>query len=192
MDKTIRFRIELDEIEITLEQHKAIHECVVVAREDVPGEKRLVAYVVTRAGALTSISDLQEHLRERLPDYMVPTSYVLLDTLPLTANGKIDALALPPPGEARSELRESDGVPEHSDQLTGGTSGHQAQAARRQFNDFGGAGFRALRDTLRRRVSVRGVPGRGRDRGGCRGALRRCLRSEPRRAGRSRGASSGT
>jgi amino acid adenylation domain-containing protein len=101
------FRIELGEIEITLEQHKAIRECVVVAREDVPGDKRLVAYVVTRAGALTSISDLQDHLSERLPDYMVPTSYVLLDALPLTANGKLDVLALPPPGEVRSELRES-------------------------------------------------------------------------------------
>jgi amino acid adenylation domain-containing protein len=101
------FRIELGEIETTLEQHKALRECVVVAREDVPGEKRLVAYVVTRAGALTSISDLQDYLSERLPNYMVPTSYVLLDTLPLTANGKIDSLALPPPGQARSELRES-------------------------------------------------------------------------------------
>jgi amino acid adenylation domain-containing protein len=105
--KILGYRIELGEIETVLAQHKALRECVVVAREDTPGEKRLVAYIVVREGAITSISDLQEYMSERLPEYMAPASYVLLDKLPLTRNGKVDVRALPPPAQLGSELRES-------------------------------------------------------------------------------------
>ncbi|MGW6590836.1 condensation domain-containing protein, partial [Streptomyces globisporus] len=93
------FRIELGEIENTLTQHEAVRSCVVVAREDGPGEKRLVAYVVLEDGhtAPDPRTELAQHLGRTLPEYMVPTAFVILDDLPLTANGKLDRKALPAP-----------------------------------------------------------------------------------------------
>lgn len=97
------FRIELGEIEAVLHQQEQVEQAIVVAREDVPGQKRLVAYVVPQ-GAPTphSASDLlvqslQQSLQQRLPNYMVPSVIVLLDTLPLTANRKVDYQNLPAP-----------------------------------------------------------------------------------------------
>jgi surfactin family lipopeptide synthetase A len=91
------FRIELGEIEAVLGHHPAVRQAVVVAREDLPGEKRLVAYVVLAKEQATSVSDLQSHVMKQLPTYMVPSAFVLLETLPLTPNGKIDRRALPDP-----------------------------------------------------------------------------------------------
>jgi amino acid adenylation domain-containing protein len=88
------FRIELGEIEAVLGQHPQVREAVVVARQDTTPDKRLVAYVVRNELALT-ISGLRDFLKERLPDYMVPTVFAFLDRLPLTANGKIDRRRLP-------------------------------------------------------------------------------------------------
>jgi surfactin family lipopeptide synthetase A len=90
------FRIELGEIETALLAHEGIASAVVVAREDTPGDRRLVAYVVPKGEPPTS-AQLGELLRRTLPDYMVPAAFVTLDTLPLTPNGKVDSKALPPP-----------------------------------------------------------------------------------------------
>jgi amino acid adenylation domain-containing protein/FkbH-like protein/non-ribosomal peptide synthase protein (TIGR01720 family) len=97
------FRIELGEIESVLCEHPAVREAVVLAREDVPGSRRLAAYIVTTATA-PEVSMLRDHLRKQLPDYMVPASFVFLDKLPLTSNGKIDRKALPVPEQQRPEL----------------------------------------------------------------------------------------
>jgi acyl carrier protein len=91
------FRIELGEIEATLHGHASVLEAVVLRREDRPGEAQLVAYVVAREGNVIEVRGLRDHLRERLPDYMVPSAFVPLDALPLTASGKVDRRALPPP-----------------------------------------------------------------------------------------------
>jgi pimeloyl-ACP methyl ester carboxylesterase len=90
------FRVELGEIEEMLNQHPAIQTSVVVTRDDRSGDKRLVAYIVSRNGAVSS-SELREHLLAKLPDYMVPANFVTLDVLPLTPSGKVDRKALPKP-----------------------------------------------------------------------------------------------
>lgn len=92
------FRIELGEIEAALIQHPALQQCVVIAREDEPGDKRLVAYAVVAAGeTFPTVTELRQFLKQSLPDYMVPVAFVQLDTLPLTPNGKVDRRALPKP-----------------------------------------------------------------------------------------------
>ncbi|HEX2093501.1 MAG TPA: non-ribosomal peptide synthetase, partial [Longimicrobiaceae bacterium] len=91
------FRVELGEIEARLAGHVAVREAVVVAREDVPGDRQLVAYYVG-AGEAVEAEVLREHLSGSLPEYMVPAAYVALDALPLTPTGKVDRRALPAPG----------------------------------------------------------------------------------------------
>jgi amino acid adenylation domain-containing protein len=87
-------RIELGEIEATLDRHPGVGQSVVLAREDTPGDQRLVAYVVPREQA-PSFAELKAHLSQALPPYMVPAAYVFLETLPLTSSGKVDRKALP-------------------------------------------------------------------------------------------------
>src|SRR5262245_23319453 len=89
------YRIELGEIEASLNQHASVEQVVVLAREDEPGEKRLVGYVVARQQV--GVRELREYLQERLPDYMLPGAIVQLEAMPLTPNGKIDRRALPKP-----------------------------------------------------------------------------------------------
>ena len=91
-------RVEIGEIEATLAEHPALQEAAVVAREDTPGDVRLVAYVIASAGHVApAAGELRAFLKERLPDYMVPAAYVVLDRLPLSPNGKVDRLRLPDP-----------------------------------------------------------------------------------------------
>ena len=97
------FRIELGEIEAILSQHEDVQACVVIAREDNPGNKRLVAYIVPQPEQTPTMTALRQFLSEKLPDYMVPSAIVILETLPLTPNGKIDRRALPVP-ESRTGI----------------------------------------------------------------------------------------
>jgi acyl-coenzyme A synthetase/AMP-(fatty) acid ligase len=107
------FRIELGEIEARLLRHEAIADAAVIAREDVPGDRRLVAYIVSRDPGALDVNRIQKHLKEVLPDFMVPSAFVMMQALPLTVNGKLDrrALRMPNPSDytrANYEALQSD------------------------------------------------------------------------------------
>ena len=91
------YRIELGEIETTLGAHPGVASCIVLAREETPGNKQLVGYLIARDRELVDAERLRKFLKQKLPDYMVPAYFVFLDSFPLTQNGKIDRKALPAP-----------------------------------------------------------------------------------------------
>lgn len=97
------YRIEPGEIERALLSRKEVAACVVIGREDQPGDKRLVAYVVRRDGEKMGASELRAFLIRSLPEYMVPSAFVFFDRLPLTPNGKVDRAALPAPAHSRPD-----------------------------------------------------------------------------------------
>ncbi|HEX8708754.1 MAG TPA: amino acid adenylation domain-containing protein [Pyrinomonadaceae bacterium] len=101
------FRIEPGEIEAVLASHEAVREAVAMVREDASGEKRLVAYVVAKRGQAATVSELRRHLRESLPDYMLPSAFVMMDELPLSPNGKVERRALSEPDGARPVLEDA-------------------------------------------------------------------------------------
>lgn len=97
------FRIELGEIESALAQHPSVKQSVVIIREDIPGDKRLVAYVRLDQKQTFRAQEFRSFLQSKLPDYMVPSTFLLLDALPLTPNGKVDRCALPAPDSSRPD-----------------------------------------------------------------------------------------
>jgi amino acid adenylation domain-containing protein len=98
------FRIELGEIECALAQHPAVRQCVVIAHPYRSGEMRLIAYVISQPISGSTLGELRQFLQSKLPEYMLPSSIVILETIPLTPNGKLDRQALPIPDLDRPEL----------------------------------------------------------------------------------------
>src|SRR5262249_59210097 len=98
---------EVDESEERLRQYPGVAQVVAMVREDVPGSKQLVAYVVSSREHAPTPKELEEHLARQLPHYMVPAAVLFLDDLPVTPNGKIDRVALPSPGQADRHTAET-------------------------------------------------------------------------------------
>src|SRR5581483_4923557 len=97
------FRIELGEIEAVLDRHPQVRQSVVMAREDEPGNKRLVAYVVAEDAPTAFVDQWRAHLRTTLPEFMVPSAFVMMEAFPLSSNGKVNRRALPAPASGRPE-----------------------------------------------------------------------------------------
>ena len=144
------FRIELGEVEAAVARYPGVRECVVIAREDRPGDRRLVGYLVgsfVQGGAAPAQGDLRAFLGARLPDYMVPSTFVVLPALPLTRTGKVDRRALPPPAEEQG----ADGAVEKSpvEELLAGIwadlLGAADVAPRQSFFELGGHSLLATR-----------------------------------------------
>ena len=101
------FRIELGEIESALSENPAVQQAAVVVREEINGNKRLVAYVVLQPNKVHRTTELRTHLQQTVPDYMIPSAFVVLDKFPVTTSGKVDRSRLPAPAEERPELAEA-------------------------------------------------------------------------------------
>jgi amino acid adenylation domain-containing protein len=98
------FRIELGEIEATLAQHPSVHQVLVSTHEDIRGEKRLVAYVICHQEQTLAANDLRNFLKDKIPEYMVPSVFMMLDSFPMLPNGKVNRGALPKPDQTRPEM----------------------------------------------------------------------------------------
>jgi amino acid adenylation domain-containing protein len=105
------YRIELEEIEAALGECRGVRQAAAAVREDAPGDRRLVAYLVADAGHEPTAEEVREHLRERLPDYMVPSSFAFVGELPRTPTGKVDRLALPSAGGERPRTAQDYAAP---------------------------------------------------------------------------------
>jgi natural product biosynthesis luciferase-like monooxygenase protein len=158
------YRIELGEIESALRQLPKIKDCVAIVREDVPGDKRLVAYLILRPGEQLQVPELRKHLETKLPDYMVPSTFIPLDNLPLTPNGKVDRKALPMPRAVSPQEKKSDAPISPLEQTIVKISGEllgSAEIGRRDnFFELGGNSLLAmqliarLRETLNRDLQL--------------------------------------
>ena len=144
------FRIELGEIEALLATYPAVKASVVIAREDTPGEKRLVAYIVLNQGWTASTSELRRFINEHLPEYMVPSAFVMLDKLPSMPNGKVDRRALPAPEGQRPELERTFVAPltsieQQLAQIWSQVLGIEQIGVHDNFFDLGGDSILAIR-----------------------------------------------
>ena len=144
------FRIELGEIEAVLSQHPSIVQTVVIAYEHIPGDKRLVAYVVLNQHTTATISELRRFLKEKLPEYMVPSVFVLLEALPLTPSGKVNRSALPAPEQVLQEpeatfVAPRDDLEQKLSQIWEEVLGIQPIGIMDNFFDLGGHSLLAIR-----------------------------------------------
>jgi amino acid adenylation domain-containing protein len=142
------FRIELGEVEAALAEAPEVDDVVVVAREDQPGDKRLVAYVATTRRSEDLVEKLRSALRTNLPDHMVPAHFVLLDALPLTPNGKVDRAALPMPHPERSaaggeHVQPRTGTEERIARIWSDALGIESPGVHDDFFDLGGHSLKA-------------------------------------------------
>ncbi|HET7228487.1 MAG TPA: amino acid adenylation domain-containing protein, partial [Longimicrobium sp.] len=152
------YRIELGEIESVLRAHAAVNDCVVVAREDAPGERRLVAYLAGRVDD----EALRQHLRRSVPDYMVPGAFVHLDALPLTPNGKVDRKALPAPeyaGAGESHVAPRTSLEEALAAIWAEVLRLERVGVRDNFFELGGHSLLAIRVVSRIHEAVGGEVG---------------------------------
>ena len=157
------FRIELGEIEAALKDQPEIKQAVVMAREDKPGDKRLVGYLVLSAGTVLATSDLRTRLKQLLPDYMVPADYVVLDSIPVTPNGKVDRSALRAPEP--SAFPDDAGYVPPQDEYEGliceawaDVLGLKRVGIRDNFFDLGGHSLLAVKLMLRLQEIIPGEP----------------------------------
>jgi amino acid adenylation domain-containing protein len=144
------YRIELEEIDAVLTEHPGIREAAAVASEEQGGDRRLLAYIVREPGVEVEVGDVRAYLKDRLPDYMHPSAYVLLDELPLTPNGKLDRRALPSAGQARSQLLSDFVAPRTATefavaQIWEDLLGHSPVGVHDNFFDVGGHSLLAVR-----------------------------------------------
>ncbi len=140
------FRVELGEIEALLQEHPDVHQAVVLARDDSPGGKRLVAYIEPEAGTDPAASELRAFIKERLPDFMVPSAFVKLERFPLTQNSKIDRQALPAPDDSGSDFDPDYVAPRNpTEEIIANICGEVLGRARvGAFDDFFAAGGHSL------------------------------------------------
>ncbi len=143
------FRIEVTEIEMALLSMDAIKEVAVIAREDIPGDKRLVAYIVLNQNSALTNSELRHYLLPKLPDYMVPSAFVFLGALPLTPNNKLDRLALPVPDASKQNTQATKVAPRNNleqrlTQIWEEVLGIQPISVKDNFFDLGGHSLAAI------------------------------------------------
>ncbi|MDP5337906.1 MAG: amino acid adenylation domain-containing protein [Nodularia sp. (in: cyanobacteria)] len=143
------FRIELGEIESVLTQHDYVEETVVIAREDEPGNKRLVAYLVLNGESAPAMNELRRFLPEKLPQYMIPSAFVAIAQIPLTPNGKVDRRALPIPDQ-RPELEKAFIAPRNTIEIElariwSAVLGIQSVGIRDNFFELGGNSLLAVK-----------------------------------------------
>lgn len=161
------YRIELGEIESCIGQYPEVSDSVVVAREDVPDDHRLVAYVVMKSNGKSHNGELRSFLRQTLPEYMVPTAFVALDELPLTPNGKVDRNALPHPTRSARDVAGAAQAPRDSLELELALIWERVLDVRPvgvtdNFFDLGGHSLSAvqLMDEIERKFGQRLAPAR--------------------------------
>lgn len=143
------FRIEAGEVESALARHAAVRDAVVVARGKTVTERELVAYLTFKDDARATVTDLRRHLKELIPEYMIPASWVFLDRIPLTPNGKVDLNALPDPDGERPDVEEPfveprDGLETTISRIWGESLGIAKVGVRDRFFDLGGTSLKAV------------------------------------------------